>query len=124
MNPYQGQNVQQLDQIKNQCRNYMNYHVIGQLSDGSQVDGIIDSMDDEGVTLLVPEDIDAEQTTRQFGYGYDDYGNDYDDYDRPRRRRYRRFRRRRYPYPYLYNVILYPYFYPPYPYPYGGYGGY
>lgn len=125
-NPYQAQMGQQPDQIKNLCQMYMNYHVMGQLSDGSQFEGIIDSMDDEGVTMLVPEEFEAEQPTRQFGYGYnDDYG---DDYDRPRRRRYRRYRRRRYPYPYLYNVLLYPFFYPPYPYPYpypyGGYGGY
>ncbi len=122
MNPFQAQMGQQADQIKNLCQMYMNYHVIGQLSDGSQIDGIIDSMDEEGVTMLVPEEIEDEQMTRQYGYGYNgNYENDYDDYGRPRRRRFRRFRRQRFPYNLLYRLLRYPYYYPPYPYGYGGY---
>lgn len=119
-NPYQAQMVQQPDQMKNLCQMYMNYHVFGQLTDGSQIDGIIDSMDDEGVTMLVPEEIDEEPMSRQYGYGYND---DYDDYGRPRRRRYRRYRRQRFPYGLLFRLFRYPYYYPPYPYGYG-YGGY
>ncbi|MEC0275419.1 hypothetical protein [Peribacillus frigoritolerans] len=116
MYPHQVQGSYQPDDIKKLCRKYMNYHVIGQLSDGSQVDGIIDDMDEESVTMLVPEEFDVEQGNRQ-QYGY---GDDYDDYGRPRRRRYRRYRRRRYPY----VVFVFPYVRPyPYYYPYG-YGGY
>ncbi|MBM7662952.1 hypothetical protein JOC85_003763 [Bacillus mesophilus] len=100
----------------------MNYHVMGQLSDGSQIEGIIDGMDEGSVTMLVAEDIESTQMNREYGYGYDD------DYGRPRRRRYRRYRRRRYPYQNLISLLLFPYYdpYPPYPYPYGGgyYGGY
>ncbi|MBT2618666.1 hypothetical protein J7I96_25295 [Bacillus sp. ISL-78] len=116
MNPHQVQGSYQPDDIKTLCRKYMNYHVIGQLSDGSKVDGIIDDMDEESVTMLVPEEFDAEQGNRQ-QYGYGDY---YDDYGRPRRRRYRRYRRQRFPY----VVFVFPYVVPyPYYYPYG-YGGY
>jgi hypothetical protein len=103
------------DDIKGVCKKYMNYHVMGQLNDGSQFDGIITDMDDEGVTMLVPEEIDADQMDRQFGYDYD---YDYDDYGRPRRRRFRRFRRRRFPFFLLRRLLRYPYYYPYY-----GYGG-
>ncbi|WP_227521887.1 hypothetical protein [Bacillus solitudinis] len=127
MNPHQFQGDYHPDQIKGLCKKYMNYHVIGQLSDGSQFDGIIDSMDEEGVTMLVPEDVDAGQMNRQFGYGDDDYYDndyDYDDYGRPRRRRFRRFRRRRFPFRFFRRIFRYPYYYPPYPYyPWYGYGG-
>ncbi|WP_053600701.1 hypothetical protein [Bacillus sp. FJAT-18017] len=121
MNPYQAQGGYQQDQMMQLCRNYMNYHVVGQMADGSQVEGILDDMDQEGVTMLVPEDVDAGQQARQFGGFYNNYG---DDYDGGRRRRYRRYRRRRFPYPYITVLYPYPYFYPPYqPYPYGyGYG--
>lgn len=123
MHPYQSQRNYPNDQIKNLCKEYMNYHVIGQMSDGSQIDGIIDSMDDESVTLLVPEEVEVGQIIRQYGYDYDNgYGYDYDDFDRPRRRRYRRFRRQRYPYGYLLRLLPYPYYYPPYPYYYPPYG--
>ena len=70
---------------------YMNYHVIGQMSDGSQVEGIIEDVDDEGVTMLVPENIEADE--RQFG----GYG----------RRRFRRFRRR-----FPFNFFVFPFFFP------------
>lgn len=116
INPQQNQGGQQPDDIKILCRKYMNYHVIGQLSDGSKVDGIIDDMDEESVTMLVPEEFDGEQENRQYGYG-----DEYDDYGRPRRRRYRRFRRLRFPY----VVFVFPYIRPyPYYYPYGYIGYY
>ncbi|WP_235848393.1 hypothetical protein [Litchfieldia alkalitelluris] len=118
MNTYYQMDPQdQRNHMKNLCKSYMNYHVIGQLSDGSQFEGIIDSMDEDSVTMLVPEEVEEQQMTR-YGYnGYDD-----DDYYPPRRRRYRRYRRSRYPYANLLGLLLYPYFapaYPPYsPYPY------
>ncbi|WP_231495853.1 hypothetical protein [Paucisalibacillus sp. EB02] len=111
--------------IKGQCKQYMNFHVIAQMNDGSQFDGIIEGMDENGVTMLIPEDIDPQQMgeirdTRQFGfdYGYDDY----DDYGRPRRRRFRRYRRQQFPFGLLTRLFLYPY-YTPYPY-YPFYPGY
>lgn len=111
MNPYQAQGAyeQRDGDIKSLCRKYMNYHVIGQMSDGTQFDGIITDMDEEGVSLLVPEWTDGEQerdmTNRQFQFGYDGYG----------RRRFRRFRRRRFPF----SFFAFPFFRPyPYYYPY------
>lgn len=98
------------EDIKNQCREYMNYHVQAKMQDGSDIEGIITDMDENNVTMLVPEEIDEEElndgTNRQYG----GYG----------RRRFRRFRRFRFP---LLNFLFlrpYPYFYPyPYfPYPY------
>ena len=47
--------------IKTLCQRYMNYHVIAQTRDGSQFEGIIDGMDDDGVTMLVPEEVDGEE---------------------------------------------------------------
>jgi hypothetical protein len=92
--------------IKHQCRKYMNYHVQAKMQDGSEIEGIITDMDENNVTMLVPEEIDEEEsddsTSRQYGYG---------------RRRFRRFRRLLFP---LLNFLFfrpYPYYYP-YPYPY------
>lgn len=101
-----------LRNIHNVCRKYRDYYVIGQMSDGSQVEGILEDADEEGVTMLVPEEVDEKELEpdRQFGVygGFDGYG-----YGRPRRRRFRRFRRRRFPIiqfvvPFF---IPYPYYY-------------
>jgi hypothetical protein len=108
MNPHQSQGSYQTGDgdIKSLCRKYMNYHVIGQTSDGSQFDGIITDMDEESVSMLVPEWVDEEQetdmTSRQYGYG-DGYG----------RRRFRRFRRRRFPFFFFGFPFFrpYPYYY-------------
>ena len=45
----------------------MNYHVVGQMADGTQVEGIVEDVDDSGVTMLVPEEVEVDE--RQFG-GY------------------------------------------------------
>ncbi|WP_059105916.1 hypothetical protein [Shouchella shacheensis] len=107
MNPHQVQGEYQPmgEDVKQQCQRYMNYHVIAQTSEGLQFDGIIDGMDEEGVTMLVPEEVMEEGNRQQ--YGYDD---DYDEYGRPRRRRYRRYRRRRWPYYYFRYFWPYPYY--------------
>ncbi|QOR68212.1 hypothetical protein IM538_08935 [Cytobacillus suaedae] len=105
--------------IQNACQRYMNYYVTGQLADGSQVEGIITDMDDNGVEMMVPEEV--QENTADMRYGYGGYGgyNGYDGYDgygygygRPRRR-YRRFRRRRYPYAqFVFPFILpFPFYY-------------
>lgn len=83
--------------IQNICKKYMNYHVVGQMSDGTQMSGILQNMDDEGVTMLVPEDVDDDSDDMRYG-GYGGYG----------RRRFRRFRRRRFPY----TVFVFPFFIP------------
>lgn len=101
--------------MKSLCQKYMNYHVIAQTTSGQQFDGIIDGMDDEGITMLVPEDVDGDERQFTNGYGQNGYG----------RRRYRRFRRQRFPYQFLLPFLTpYPYYYPPYPYPYPYYPGY
>jgi hypothetical protein len=80
--------------IQSTCSKYMNYHVIGQMSDGSKMDGILESMDDEGVTMLVAEDLDDDSDEmRQYG-GY--------------RRRFRRYRRRHFPF----RAFIFPFFIP------------
>ena len=58
---WQQPETQDIRDVKNQSMQYMNYHVIGQMSDGSQVEGIIEDVDDEGVTMLVPENIEADE---------------------------------------------------------------
>ena len=45
----------------------MNYHVV------TQVEGIVEDVDDSGVTMLVPEEVEADE--RQFG-GYGGYGEE------------------------------------------------
>jgi small nuclear ribonucleoprotein (snRNP)-like protein len=89
MNPDQA--IHMDGDIKTLCQKYMNYHVIAQTKDGSQFEGIIEGMDGDGVTMLVPEEVDGEErdndpSRQPFGYG---------------RRRYRRFRRQRFPFFYF-----------------------
>ena len=95
-----------LRDVKSVCNKYMNFYVLGQMLDGSQVEGIITSMDDDGVIMLVPEEIEAEEHDNRYG-GYGGYGG------HGGRRRHRRFRRRRYPYAqFVFPFILpYPFYY-------------
>ncbi|MBM7553788.1 hypothetical protein [Thalassobacillus pellis] len=105
----------QMNPMKDQCQQYMYYHVVINMADGTSVDGIIENVDDEGVSMLVGEDVmdegsEAGSEDRQFYGGYP-------------RRRFRRFRRRFFPLGALTSLALYPYltpypYYPPYPYPY------
>lgn len=113
-NNYHGMQTQlsNFRDVQSTCQKYMNYYVIGQMADGSQVEGILDDMDNEGVTMLVPEDVEETDTgdSRQFG-GYGGYGGGYG------RRRFRRFRRRRFPFFTFVFPFIYPYpYYSPYPY--------
>ncbi|ENH96088.1 hypothetical protein J416_12824 [Gracilibacillus halophilus YIM-C55.5] len=91
------------EQFKQMCEQYMNYHVLGELNDGTQFEGIIVSINQTNVTILVAEDVDEQQITmnRQFGYAPG--------------RRYRRYRRRTYPFNLFRGLFLYPFFYPSYP---------
>lgn len=91
-------NMQNDQDMKNLCMKYMNYHVITQMSDGTQMEGIVEDVDDEGVTMLVPEEVEGDD--RAFGFGgYGGYG----------RRRFRRFRRRRFPFFFFIFPFIYPY---------------
>ncbi len=84
--------------VKTLCKRYMKYHVIAQTRDGSQFEGIIDDMDDDGVTMLVPEEVDGEE--RENDPSRQPYGQ-----------RYRRFRRQHFPF----FLFAFPFF-RPYPY--------
>ncbi|WP_223881992.1 hypothetical protein [Niallia endozanthoxylica] len=84
--------------MKSLCMKYRNYHVITQMSDGTQMEGIIEDVDEEGVTMLVPEDIEADDRVLGFG-GYGGYG----------RRRFRRFRRHRYPFFFFGFPFIFPF---------------
>lgn len=90
--------------IKDMCWNYMNYHVVGQMADGSQMEGILEDVDDEGVTMLVPEDVEEDERVVGVGVGLGGFGG-YGGYGR---RRFRRFRRRRFPY----NTFAFPFIFP------------
>jgi len=88
------------------------------MTDGSIIDGIIENVDTERITVLVGEDVmeresenEEEADQRQYyGYGYG-YG--------PPRRRFRRFRRHGFPLASLAALALLPYIAPlPYPAPY------
>ncbi|WP_053075143.1 hypothetical protein [Ornithinibacillus californiensis] len=105
--------------MKSLCQRYMNYHVMAQMNDGSQFDGIIEGMDDNGVTMLIPEEVDSEQMelngeNRQFGFDFNGYGG-YDNYGYGRpRRRFRRYRRQRFPLNLFSRLFLFPYYSPLY----------
>nr|WP_245301636.1 small nuclear ribonucleoprotein [Virgibacillus natechei] len=99
-----------------ECRKHMNYHVVLTMTDGSTIDGIIENVDMDSITVLAGEDvmereIENESDIRQY------YGG----FGRPRRR-FRRFRRRNFPLATLAALALLPYIapspYPYYPYPY------
>lgn len=92
----QGAPGQAEEDILSICQKYMNFHVIGRLSDGHQLEGILEAVDDHSVTLLVPEDVYEDE--RIYGGYYGGYG----------RRRFRRFRRRRFPL----NIFVFPFFLP------------
>ncbi|MCL1631813.1 hypothetical protein M3N64_07600 [Sporolactobacillus sp. CPB3-1] len=94
-----GRNAQQgntVPNINDVCRKYMNYHVIAEMADGKKMEGIIEDINDQGVVMLIPEDVnDAER------YFYGPGG----------RRRFRRFNRFLFPF-----ILFVPPFFYPYPY--------
>ncbi|MGO4888558.1 hypothetical protein ACJ2A9_12415 [Anaerobacillus sp. MEB173] len=101
-------------QMYDACNQYHLYFVKMQTDDGQMHDGIIEDVDQEGVTLLTPEgDMDNDH---RFGYpggfygpggygGFSPYGHGY---GFPRR--FRRFRRRRFPLHRL-RTFFFPFFY-------------
>lgn len=95
-----GYPAQTANDVKSTCHQYLNYYVIGHLTDGSKIEGILEGADDQHVNLLVPEEVESRETydERQF-YGY--------------RPRFRRFYRRRFPF-YLFAfpfIVPYPFYY-------------
>ncbi|WP_018962411.1 hypothetical protein [Sporolactobacillus vineae] len=81
VNPNPPENQENLANLQQLCRKYMNYHVVASMSNGTELEGIIEDMNDRGIVMLVPEDVDDDD--RQF------YGG---------RRRFRRFRRFLFPF--------------------------
>ncbi|MFC4401583.1 hypothetical protein [Gracilibacillus xinjiangensis] len=96
------QNTNQGSHMKKLCEQYQNFYVVGELSNGEKVEGIIQNVDQDSVTMLIPENIEMDSSERQYGYGYP-------------RRYYRRYYPYRYPLGLLSNLLLYPFLYPPYP---------
>lgn len=97
--------------LYDECKNCMTYHVVIVMRDGSTFDGIMDDVDADNATILVGEDVIAddmeEPMDRQESFGH-----------RPRRRRrFRRFRRRKFPMRNIHRIGLlgYPFFVPPFP---------
>ena len=103
---FTGNNSPDGHHLYNECKKMMNYHVILTMQDGSQVDGIIESVDPNSVNVLVGEDAiyreDEPNLQRQFASPT----------------RFRRFRRRNFPLATLLALSLlpYPYYATPYPY--------
>lgn len=103
----QGNNNTNMQNLYNDCRAMMNYHVILRMKDGREIDGIIESVEPDSVNVLTGEDVimrDDDDNSRQTQY----YSP----------RRYRRFRRSNFPLANLLALSLlpYPYYAPPYPY--------
>jgi len=95
-----------LQDLYEDCKAVMNYHVIIRMRDGRELDCVIESVDPDSVNVLMGEDVILR----------DDDDNRQIEYRNPTR--YRRFRRMNFP---LANILAlsllpYPYFAPPYPY--------
>ncbi|WP_346888057.1 hypothetical protein [Clostridium sp. UBA1056] len=90
--------------LHEECRKYMYCHVMLVMRDGTMMDGIIESVDPERVTMLMGEDVMEEDGEDQFGQQRQQFGR--------RRRRFRRFRRRHFPFRDLARLFL---FFTPFP---------
>jgi len=105
----------ELRAVDDVCKKYLNYHIILTMTDGSKLDGIIENVDTDSITMLVGEDVmekeNEDQSENQRQYHDHDH-----DHGRPRRR-FRRFRRRSFPINRLAEIALLPYIAPSY-YPY------
>ena len=101
-------NNRNMQNMYDECKKLMNYHTIFTMKDGTKFDGIIESVDEDRVIILVGEDVMDQECQNQY--------NKQRQYGSPRR--YRRFRRRAFPLGALIGLSLlaYPYYAPPYPY--------
>jgi hypothetical protein len=96
----------ELRSVNDQCKKYLYYHIILTMTDGCKMDGIIEDVDTDDITMLVGEDVMEEDSENQY-----DEQRQYHDHNRPRRR-FRRFRRRRFPIHNLASIALLPYIFP------------
>lgn len=105
MNFDRADNYNSLQDLFDECKNLMNYHIVLMMKDGTSVDGIIEKVDSNGIIMLVGEDVvDQEDDDDQDQY------NNQRQYKRPRRmRRHRRFRRRGFPFNVINGVVPLPY---------------
>ena len=74
-------NNEAMQNLYNECRNMMGYHVIVRMKDGREFDGVIDSVEPDHMNLMMGEDVIMR----------DDDDMRQQQYRNPRR--YRRFRR-------------------------------
>ncbi|RDY22386.1 hypothetical protein CHF27_013775 [Romboutsia maritimum] len=97
-----------IQNLYDECKRLKSYHTIFTMKDGSVFDGIIESVDQDCVIVLVGEDVMDEEFENQY--------NQQRQYGRPRR--FRRFRRRSFPLATLIalSLLQYPYYAPPYSY--------
>ncbi|MBE6052820.1 MAG: hypothetical protein E7212_02745 [Clostridium sartagoforme] len=114
---YQRADYNSLQDLFDECKSLMNYHITIVMQDGSTVDGMIEKVDSNGITVLVAEDVMDDEDDNDMDMGQP---NAQRQYGKGRRmRRHRRFRRRGYPFNSIRRVlpIVYPYpFYPFFPY--------
>lgn len=99
-----------LQELFDECKNLMDYHIILVMKDGTSFDGVIDKVDSNGVMMMVGEDILYDDDDDQGQY------NTQRQFNRPRKmRRHRRFRRRGFPFNSIHRIFPIPYPYPFYP---------
>lgn len=96
--------------LHNDCKACIDYHVILTMTDGSTMDGIIESVDSNHVSVLVGEEVMEQEDESKSDYQRQPVG-----FGRPGRR-FRRFRRRSFPLNRLAAIALlqYPYIMPPF----------
>lgn len=101
-----------IQNVHDKCKKCMYYHVTLTMLDGNTVDGIIENVDMDGITMLVGEDVMERESENE-----SDQQRQYHGHRRPRRR-FRRFRRQTFPIATLaaLSLLPYPYIAPPYPY--------
>ena len=104
----------ELSNIQNECKKCLSYHCVLTMADGSMVDGIVENVDADNVSVLVDEDVDEEEIESKPA---DEQQRQYYGHGRRPRRKYRRYKRRVFPLANLAKIALLPYIYPaPYPY--------
>ena len=102
-----------LQNLHDECKRCLYYHIALTMTDGSKFDGIIENVDTNRIIVLVGEDVLEREDENQ-----SDEQRQYKSYGHPRRR-FRRFRRQAFPLANLAALSLLPYPYiaqPPYPY--------
>lgn len=99
-------------QMYEKCKKHLNYHLIFQTSDNRALlllDGLLEDVDNENATVLVPEDVAAGETMPPSEVRFRQAGvSTYEP-------RYRRYSRRFIPLASITALYLYPYYYPYYP---------